>query len=251
MYYVYALIDPRNNKPFYIGKGCRNRVFSHEKFKSSCNNPHKDNVIKKILKNYQFIPYKIIQDNFLNEDDAYACEERIISEIGIENLTNICESRRPPNQKGKKRSIDSIEKIRKNSRFQSSNRTINHVKENAEIIYKTLLYINCGVRRNTVITELKITVDLFNKIKKNYNRYIDLINEHTSYSLHKITLMKVNGMRLKIFSDHKDLLARLYYLKRTGFSRKEIVTLLQISPSFYDRVKNIEKEFVEYTNNVK
>jgi len=21
-YYVYALIDPRNNKPFYIGKGC-------------------------------------------------------------------------------------------------------------------------------------------------------------------------------------------------------------------------------------
>ena len=28
-YYVYRLIDPRNNKTFYVGKGCRNRVFAH------------------------------------------------------------------------------------------------------------------------------------------------------------------------------------------------------------------------------
>jgi len=28
-YYVYALIDPRNNKPFYIGKGKDNRIYNH------------------------------------------------------------------------------------------------------------------------------------------------------------------------------------------------------------------------------
>ncbi len=28
-YYVYRLIDPRDNKTFYIGKGCKNRLFNH------------------------------------------------------------------------------------------------------------------------------------------------------------------------------------------------------------------------------
>ena len=28
-YYVYVLVDPRNSKIFYVGKGIGNRVFAH------------------------------------------------------------------------------------------------------------------------------------------------------------------------------------------------------------------------------
>ena len=30
-YYVYALVDPRDNRIFYIGKGKGNRIFQHAK----------------------------------------------------------------------------------------------------------------------------------------------------------------------------------------------------------------------------
>jgi len=94
-YYVYQLIDPRNNRPFYIGEGKGNRAWSHLTFKSGCNNPHKDRIIRKIQKSGLEVIVKIIHDG-LTKLESTNIEEMIIEEIGIDNLSNICVNANPP-----------------------------------------------------------------------------------------------------------------------------------------------------------
>lgn len=109
-YYIYALIDPRNNKPFYIGKGSGNRAEQHLKFKDGNGNKHKDRVIKNILKNNLEVKIKYLKINIINEEEAYNEEEKIIKEIGIDNLTNITENNRPPSKKNWSPSKSTLEK---------------------------------------------------------------------------------------------------------------------------------------------
>ncbi len=50
-YYVYVLYDPRNNKPFYVGKGCGERSIVHEQLvKKHGFHPENDKLGKKISK---------------------------------------------------------------------------------------------------------------------------------------------------------------------------------------------------------
>ena len=246
MYYVYSLIDPRNNKPFYIGKGKGNRVCKHEKFQSNCNNTHKDNIIKKILSEYDTVPYEILKDGFITEEEAYKYEESVIATIGINNLTNICSSRRPPLQQGSKRSTTTKDKIKANSKKQGIERTIEYVKQDSKIIFDILTNINNGVRRDTVVKTLNITVDLFNKVKRKYKSYVDMLNLYTEYNIKEIKIKKLNGMKLKVFSDNREILIQLYMLLDAGYSRKEISKQLNISVEFYDRFKNQRDQFFEY-----
>jgi hypothetical protein len=108
MYYVYELIDPRVNLPFYVGKGKNDRVYFHlsEKSRAKSENKRKYNKIQKIRENGHEPEIKIVK-YFEDENDAYDYEEILIEKYGRmrydENgiLTNICESSRPPKLKGR------------------------------------------------------------------------------------------------------------------------------------------------------
>jgi hypothetical protein len=106
IYYVYKLINPETNLPFYVGKGKADRAESHLKLKSKTDNPRKD---KTILEIYSKNKIPLIEYTYQNlyEDDAYLKEEELIRKYGREGfedggiLSNITINSRPPSQKGK------------------------------------------------------------------------------------------------------------------------------------------------------
>ncbi|MEI8202911.1 MAG: hypothetical protein WCH34_07865 [Bacteroidota bacterium] len=86
-YYVYMLVDPNDNKPFYVGKGLDNRVFDH----LSCALTDIDSTnakyekIREINKNGQTVNH-IITRHGLTEHEAYQIEATLIDtfdHIGI------------------------------------------------------------------------------------------------------------------------------------------------------------------------
>ena len=83
MYYVYVLIDPRNNQPFYVGKGKGKRVESHYynwESNDMCN-PHKTRKIKKLQKLEYQPKYKIVFESF-DVNLVYEEEKRLIAKWG-------------------------------------------------------------------------------------------------------------------------------------------------------------------------
>jgi|LakMenEpi03Aug12_release.lakeMendotaPanAssembly.Ray.scaffolds.fasta_scaffold480449_1 hypothetical protein len=81
-FYTYLLIDPRNNKPFYVGKGTKRRMTIHERKtklgKIPNNNIYLYNKIKKILSGGLNLKYKKVVNN-VEEHVAFYWENRIIS----------------------------------------------------------------------------------------------------------------------------------------------------------------------------
>jgi hypothetical protein len=84
IYYVYALIDPRTNLPFYVGKGKNNRMLQHLK-EGSTNGAKKNAKITEIRSaGFEPIAVKLVENMF--EEDAYKFEEDIITELGREGI---------------------------------------------------------------------------------------------------------------------------------------------------------------------
>lgn len=89
-YYVYGFAKP-DGSWFYIGKGKGPRIIKHFSSYNMNQDSWKNRVIKKYGKDNI---HKEIFAYFEDEESAYELEEFIISEIGIDNLTNTFATRK-------------------------------------------------------------------------------------------------------------------------------------------------------------
>jgi hypothetical protein len=91
-FYVYQLIDPRNNTPFYIGKGHGKRMYFHERLVRHGKIPNGNlHLYYKIRKLHQLgitILYKKVVDN-VNEEISLLVEKEEIQRLGRTNLCNL------------------------------------------------------------------------------------------------------------------------------------------------------------------
>lgn len=107
MYYVYQLVDPRNNQPFYVGKGQGNRAKSHMLNISRNDNDRKQHKIDKIRESGLEPRIEYLAENIIDEQLAYDIERDMIKRYGRKGydnngiLTNICVDNRPPSHKGR------------------------------------------------------------------------------------------------------------------------------------------------------
>lgn len=92
-YYVYALIDPRSNDVFYIGKGIGNRVFSHEAESGRSSESEKEKIRRiQDIESNGFSVKRIMVNWGLSEQEAFAAEASLINLFNIvsdNRLTNI------------------------------------------------------------------------------------------------------------------------------------------------------------------
>jgi hypothetical protein len=115
MYYVYSLVDPINNVPFYIGKGTGDRMYTHLYTKRKADTCNKDKV--RYIKNIRMLghePLAIkIDDKIESEKEAFALESYCIKQairIGFPLTNKIYNQLFMPSRLGTKVSKEIIEK---------------------------------------------------------------------------------------------------------------------------------------------
>jgi hypothetical protein len=93
-YYVYELVDPRNDSVFYVGKGSGDRAYRHERNvrhnnqRQKKSNPKLFNKISSIVHTGSSVVVRIVE-HFNTEDEAYEKEAELVAQYGLSNLTNL------------------------------------------------------------------------------------------------------------------------------------------------------------------
>ncbi|HCC52764.1 MAG TPA: excinuclease ABC [Porphyromonadaceae bacterium] len=149
-YYVYILIDPRNNKIFYVGKGYENRVFSH--VYESIENPkdtEKLEIIRAIKKNNQDVKYYIIRHG-LKENEAFLVESILIDFLTFKDFSE-----------GSK--ITNI--VAGHYSFNQGIKTV----EECEILYNCEKLDTNKIEHNILVININKTFDTSKKKRKNEN----------------------------------------------------------------------------------
>lgn len=179
-FYVYQLIDPRTNLPFYIGKGKGTRCYDHLKETyQNTENKRKYAFIKGLRnKGLEPIVEKIL-DN-LDEGTAYYLEEVYIWKFGRisfdENgiLTNICENNRPPNAKGRKLTEEQKLKLKGKKISDEHKKIISKIHKGKNVSKETRLKLSKKLtgQKLSIETRKKMSISKFgcgnNMFNKNH-----------------------------------------------------------------------------------
>lgn len=88
MHYVYLLIDPRDNKPFYVGKGKGDRITAHEKEARAGKASAKCIRIRQIWA-ADLAVRRVFDSEHTDERSAYAREQELIkAHVCLTNITH-------------------------------------------------------------------------------------------------------------------------------------------------------------------